>query len=95
MPSIARRFFRDPSREVQVIGITGTNGKTTTAYRVRQILESAIGAEIAACAGPPEAVLATIQSSLRCGTNCGSCLPELRQIIARDSANRGRREEAA
>ena len=30
MPALARRFFRDPSREVEVIGITGTNGKTTT-----------------------------------------------------------------
>jgi UDP-N-acetylmuramoyl-L-alanyl-D-glutamate--2,6-diaminopimelate ligase len=27
-----RRFYRDPSREMRVIGITGTNGKTTTAY---------------------------------------------------------------
>ncbi len=57
--------------------------------------EAAIGAEIAACTGPPEGVLAAIQTSLRCGTNCGSCVPELRQMIARDSANRGRREEAA
>lgn len=40
MPSLARRFFADPSRELQTIGITGTNGKTTTSFLVRQILES-------------------------------------------------------
>lgn len=39
MPKIARRFFRDPSEELDLIGITGTNGKTTTSYLVRQILE--------------------------------------------------------
>ncbi|MFT4048657.1 MAG: UDP-N-acetylmuramoyl-L-alanyl-D-glutamate--2,6-diaminopimelate ligase [Solirubrobacterales bacterium] len=41
MPRIAKRFFRDPSSEIDLIGITGTNGKTTTSYLVRQILESA------------------------------------------------------
>jgi UDP-N-acetylmuramoyl-L-alanyl-D-glutamate--2,6-diaminopimelate ligase len=51
MPSLARRFFRDPSRDVDVIGITGTNGKTTIAYLVRQILESA---------GKPCALLGTV-----------------------------------
>lgn len=43
MPRLARRFFGDPSRELDVVGITGTNGKTTIAYLVRQILQS-IGA---------------------------------------------------
>ena len=41
MPRIARVFFGDPSRELDVIGITGTNGKTTVSYLVRQILETA------------------------------------------------------
>lgn len=40
MPRLARRFFGDPSRELDVVGITGTNGKTTIAYLVRQIFES-------------------------------------------------------
>ena len=31
---LAAAFYRDPSREMRVIGITGTNGKTTTAYLV-------------------------------------------------------------
>jgi assimilatory nitrate reductase catalytic subunit len=32
--------------------------------------------------GPPEARLAALQGRLKCGTNCGSCLPELKKIIA-------------
>jgi len=38
---LAAAFHHDPSREMQVIGITGTNGKTTTAYLVASIFEAA------------------------------------------------------
>ena len=38
---IAIAFYRDPSREMQVVGITGTNGKTTTAYLLASIFEAA------------------------------------------------------
>ena len=38
---LAAAFYRDPSREMQVIGITGTNGKTTTAYLLASIFEAA------------------------------------------------------
>ena len=34
-------FYRHPSREMKIIGITGTKGKTTTTYMVRSILEAA------------------------------------------------------
>ena len=33
------RFFGDPTSELEVVGITGTNGKTTSAFLVRHILE--------------------------------------------------------
>jgi UDP-N-acetylmuramoyl-L-alanyl-D-glutamate--2,6-diaminopimelate ligase len=35
---LAERFFGRPTRELTVVGITGTNGKTTTAYLVRHLL---------------------------------------------------------
>jgi UDP-N-acetylmuramoyl-L-alanyl-D-glutamate--2,6-diaminopimelate ligase len=35
----ANNFFRRPSGSLQVIGITGTNGKTTTTYLLKAILE--------------------------------------------------------
>jgi len=36
----ARYYYRDPSRAVSVVGITGTNGKTTTAHLVRACLQA-------------------------------------------------------
>ena len=41
MAPLAARFFGDPSGALRVIGITGTNGKTTTAFLTRQILQAA------------------------------------------------------
>ncbi|MDI6800469.1 MAG: UDP-N-acetylmuramoyl-L-alanyl-D-glutamate--2,6-diaminopimelate ligase [Thermodesulfovibrionales bacterium] len=39
LAAIASEFFRRPSEYLTVIGITGTNGKTTTTYLVKSILE--------------------------------------------------------
>ncbi len=41
MAPIAARFHGDPTAELWVVGITGTNGKTTSAFLVREILEAA------------------------------------------------------
>jgi UDP-N-acetylmuramoyl-L-alanyl-D-glutamate--2,6-diaminopimelate ligase len=40
MAPLAVRFFGDPTGELKVVGVTGTNGKTTTAFLIRQILEA-------------------------------------------------------
>src|SRR3954449_4454128 len=40
MAPIAVRFWGDPTATLRVAGITGTNGKTTTAFLVRHILVS-------------------------------------------------------
>jgi len=40
MGPAAARFFGDPTAELDVVGITGTNGKTTTAFLVRHLLEA-------------------------------------------------------
>jgi UDP-N-acetylmuramoyl-L-alanyl-D-glutamate--2,6-diaminopimelate ligase len=40
MAPIAARFYGEPARELRVVGVTGTNGKTTTAYLVRALLEA-------------------------------------------------------
>ena len=41
MHKICNRFFNNPLKKIKVIGITGTNGKTTTCNILKQILESA------------------------------------------------------
>jgi UDP-N-acetylmuramoyl-L-alanyl-D-glutamate--2,6-diaminopimelate ligase len=41
MAPLAAIFNGDPTAELTVVGITGTNGKTTTAFLVRHLLESA------------------------------------------------------
>ena len=38
---LADRFFNHPSRRMPVIGVTGTNGKTTTSYLLCAILDAA------------------------------------------------------
>jgi UDP-N-acetylmuramoyl-L-alanyl-D-glutamate--2,6-diaminopimelate ligase len=40
MGPISARFFRDPTARLRVVGVTGTNGKTTTAYLVQALLEA-------------------------------------------------------
>jgi UDP-N-acetylmuramoyl-L-alanyl-D-glutamate--2,6-diaminopimelate ligase len=41
MAPLAARFWGDPTARLQVVGVTGTNGKTTTAFLVREILQAA------------------------------------------------------
>jgi UDP-N-acetylmuramoyl-L-alanyl-D-glutamate--2,6-diaminopimelate ligase len=41
MATLAARFWGDPTAELRVVGVTGTNGKTTTAFLIREILEGA------------------------------------------------------
>lgn len=51
MAHLAARFYGYPTRELPLVGITGTNGKTTTTYLVEGIMQAA---------DMPAAVLGTI-----------------------------------
>jgi UDP-N-acetylmuramoyl-L-alanyl-D-glutamate--2,6-diaminopimelate ligase len=39
MANIAAAFYNEPSKEINLIGVTGTNGKTTVTHLVQRILE--------------------------------------------------------
>jgi len=41
MATLAAEFYGRPSHAMRVVGITGTNGKTTTAYLLRAVFEAA------------------------------------------------------
>ena len=45
------------------------------------VSEDAIRAELPSCGGQDDQRLAQLQNALKCGTNCGSCLPELRRLV--------------
>jgi UDP-N-acetylmuramoyl-L-alanyl-D-glutamate--2,6-diaminopimelate ligase len=53
MAPLAARFHGDPTSELSVVGVTGTNGKTTTAFLIRELLEAA---------GRRTGLLGTVQS---------------------------------
>ena len=40
LPLIASKYYNNPTDTLKLIGITGTNGKTTTSYMIKSILES-------------------------------------------------------
>jgi UDP-N-acetylmuramoyl-L-alanyl-D-glutamate--2,6-diaminopimelate ligase len=39
LPALAARFYQQPARKLQLVGITGTNGKSSTAFFVNQLAE--------------------------------------------------------
>src|SRR3954464_4278605 len=53
MAPLAARFHGDPTAKLRVVGITGTNGKTTSAFLIRELLEAG---------GTPTALLGTVKS---------------------------------
>ncbi len=46
------------------------------------VTESAIASTLATATGTPPERLAVLQARTKCGTNCGSCLPEARRLAA-------------
>jgi assimilatory nitrate reductase catalytic subunit len=45
------------------------------------VTDVAIDAHLNQCSGSPDQRLASLQGALKCGTNCGSCVPELKKLV--------------
>ena len=45
------------------------------------VTDSAIQQHLSLCRGSEDARLASLQGALQCGTNCGSCVPELKKLV--------------
>jgi UDP-N-acetylmuramoyl-L-alanyl-D-glutamate--2,6-diaminopimelate ligase len=91
MAEAAAAFYRNPSEELALVGITGTNGKTTTSYVLASIFEAAGvkcgrigtigyqvgGREVDAARTTPEAP--ELQRMLRdmVADGCGACVMEV------------------
>ena len=43
---MSKNYFGAPAESMKVIGITGTNGKTTTTYLLKHLLEHTLGAKV-------------------------------------------------
>jgi len=41
MALMAKEFYGNPSKDIELIGVTGTNGKTTVTYLIKSILDTA------------------------------------------------------
>lgn len=46
LAQIGANWFSHPAEEMVMVGVTGTNGKTTTTYLLKQILEQKAGAKV-------------------------------------------------
>ncbi len=83
LAQIAAAFYGHPSGAMRVVGITGTNGKTTTAFLVASIFEAA---------GVRCGILGTVSyrigSSVRTATQTTPEAPEL-QALLREMADAG------
>ena len=67
--------------------LPGAKAPVAVASRGRQVCscfdvgETQIAEVLDACLGAGPESLAQLQEKLKCGTNCGSCLPELRRLV--------------
>ena len=72
LPRLADAYFGHPSRALTVVGITGTNGKTTTSYLVEALLRAR---------GLATGVIGTIQYVIRdVGRDAGQTTPDALEL---------------
>lgn len=43
---VSKNYFHDPASEMTMVGVTGTNGKTTTTMLLKHVIEDCLGAKV-------------------------------------------------
>ena len=67
--------------------VPGAKAPVAVAARGKQVCscfdvsEGQINTALLGCTGTPDAQLLQLQDRLQCGTNCGSCVPELKRLV--------------
>jgi assimilatory nitrate reductase catalytic subunit len=51
------------------------------------VTDMAINAHLKTCTTAPEGWLVSLQTTLKCGTNCGSCVPQLQRMVRQHAAS--------
>ncbi len=46
LAQVGKNWYGDPASQMTLVGVTGTNGKTTTTYLLKDILEQCLGAKV-------------------------------------------------
>jgi len=60
------------------VAVVASGKQVCTCFNVS---EPAIAAQLERCSGSADERLAQLQGALRCGTNCGSCIPALKRMV--------------
>ncbi len=81
MAVVASKFYGYPENKLKLIGITGTNGKTTVSYLIKKILETS-GKRVGII-GTNEITVSDSDTGIRSSTPTTPNSLELRQIFAR------------
>jgi assimilatory nitrate reductase catalytic subunit len=76
-----RRQLLMPGSQPPAVMAGATSAQGAQICTCFNVGEQAIEQHLRACTGPDAARLASLQNALKCGTNCGSCLPALKKML--------------
>lgn len=81
LAEISAKFYHYPENKLKLVGITGTNGKTTVSYLIKKILESA--GKTVGIIGTNEILVGDKEVGIKSSTPTTPNSLELRQIFAK------------
>lgn len=81
LATIASRFYGEPEKRLKLVGITGTNGKTTVSYLIKKILETA--GKTVGVIGTNEIIVGEKDVGIKSSTPTTPNSLELRKIFAK------------